>query len=49
MLREKEYLKWLKRKRSKLVYKHKITNAIAMFNLVVKWHIKARVSPLIKR
>jgi hypothetical protein len=49
LLGEKEYLKWLKRKYNKLVYKRKITNAIVVFNLIVKWRIEAEVSPLIKR
>jgi hypothetical protein len=49
LLREKEYLKWLKRKHSKLVYRHEMTNAIIVFNLVVKWRIETRVSLLIKK
>jgi hypothetical protein len=49
LLREKEYLKWLERKYSKLVYKHKMTNVIVVFNLIVKWRIKIRVSLLIKK
>ena len=39
LLGEKEYLEWLERKHSKLVYRHEMTNAIAVFNLVVKWYI----------
>jgi hypothetical protein len=49
LLREKEYLKWLERKHNKLVYGHEMTNAIAMFDLVVKWCFKTGISLLIKR
>jgi hypothetical protein len=46
---KKEYLKWLERKHSKLVCGHEITNAMAVFDLVIKWRIKTGVSLLIKR
>ena len=49
LLREKEYLEWLERKHSKLVYRHEMTNIIAVFDLIVKWYIEAGVSPLIER
>ncbi len=46
---EKEYLEWLERKHSKLVCGHEMTNAMAVFDLVVKWRIETGVSLLIKR
>lgn len=49
LLGEKEYLEWLEWKYSKLVYRHEMTNAIAVFDLVVKWRFKTGVSLLIKR
>ena len=36
LLGEKEYLEWLEQKYSKLVYRHKMTNTIVVFDLVVK-------------
>jgi hypothetical protein len=48
LLGEKEYLKWLEQKYNKLVYRHKITNAIIVFNLIVKWRFKIKVSLFIK-
>jgi len=39
--REKEYLAWLERKHSKPVCEHEMTNAMAVFDLVVKWRIEA--------
>jgi hypothetical protein len=38
---EKEYLAWLERKHSKPVCGHEMTNAMAVFDLVVKWRIEA--------
>jgi hypothetical protein len=48
LLGEKEYLKWLEQKHNKLVYRHKMTNAIIVFNLIVKWRFKIKVSLFIK-
>ena len=42
--REKEYTEWLERKHSKLVYRQEMTNAIAVFDLVVRWYIETGVS-----
>jgi hypothetical protein len=40
---EKEYAEWLERKHSKLVCGQEMSNAMAVFDLVVKWRIKTRV------
>lgn len=40
---EKEYLEWLERKHSKLVCGHEMTNAMAVFDFVIKWRIETRV------
>jgi superfamily II DNA helicase RecQ len=49
LLGEKEYLEWLERKHSKLVCGHEMTNAMAVFDLVVKWRFETGVSLLIER
>jgi hypothetical protein len=36
LLKEKEYLEWLKRKYSKLVCGYEIINTIVMFDLIIK-------------
>jgi superfamily II DNA helicase RecQ len=41
---EKEYSEWLERKHSKPVCGHEMTNAMAVFDLVVRWRIKTGVS-----
>ncbi len=41
---EKEYTEWLERKHSKLVCRQEMTNAMAVFDLVVRWHIETGVS-----
>ena len=42
--REKEYAEWLERKYSKLVCRQEMTNAIAVFDLVVRLRIETGVS-----
>jgi superfamily II DNA helicase RecQ len=49
LLGEKEYLEWLERKHSKLVCGHEMSNAMAVFDLVVKWRFETGVSLLIER
>ena len=44
LAREKEYTEWLERKHSKLVCGQEMTNAMAVFDLVVRWRIKTGVS-----
>jgi hypothetical protein len=41
---EKEYIEWLERKHSKLVCGHEMTNAMAVFDLVVGWRIETGVT-----
>ena len=49
LLGEKEYLEWLEWKYNKLVCKHEMTNAIVVFNLMVKWRFKTGISLFIKK
>jgi superfamily II DNA helicase RecQ len=41
---EKEYAKWLGQKHQKLVYGQEMTNAMAVFELVLKWRVGIGVS-----
>ena len=41
---EKEYAKWLGRKHQKLVCGQEMTNAMAVFELVLKWHVRIGIS-----
>jgi hypothetical protein len=41
LLREKEYLTWLEQKYNKPICGHEMTNAMAVFDLVVKWRSEA--------
>ena len=40
---EKEYAEWLGQKHSKLVCGQEMTNAMAVFDLVIKWRIETGV------
>ena len=40
---EREYVEWLEGKHSKLVCGYEMTNAMAVFNLVIKWRAETRV------
>ena len=43
LAKEKKYIQQFKQKHSKLVYGYKITNTMAVFDLVVQWYIEIRV------